>query len=56
MPTHVHPPHHHHPPGEGHPPASIAPSILRMSVVQRLAIAAGLIALLWGAVIWAMKV
>jgi len=27
-----------------------------MSVVQRLAIAATLIALLWAAVIWAMKV
>jgi hypothetical protein len=33
----------------------MSPSILRMSVVQRLAIAAALIALLWGAVIWAMK-
>jgi len=27
-----------------------------MSVVQRLAIAAALIALLWAAVVWAMKV
>jgi len=27
-----------------------------MSVVQRLAIAAALIALLWAAVLWAMKV
>jgi hypothetical protein len=51
MPTHVHPPHHHHHPGEGHPPASISPSILRMSVLERLAIAAVL-----SAVIWAMKV
>jgi hypothetical protein len=56
MPTHVHPPHHHHHrSGEGHPPASVAPSILRLSVLQRLAIAASLIALLWGAVLWAMK-
>ena len=55
MPTHVPHPHHHHHPGQGHPPASISPSILRMSVVQRLAIAAALIALLWGADIWAMK-
>jgi hypothetical protein len=57
MPTHVHPQHHHHhPPGQGHPPASISPSILRMSVLERLAIAAALIVVLWGAVFWAMKV
>ena len=56
MPTHVLHPHHHHHPGQGHPPASSSPSILRMSVRQRLAIAAALIALLWGAVIWAMKI
>jgi hypothetical protein len=56
MPTHVPQPHHHHHPGQGHPPASISPSILRMSVLQRLASAAALIALLWGAVIWAMKI
>ena len=59
MPTHVHPPqhhHHHHHPGHGHPPASVSPSILRMSVAERLAIAAALIVLLWGAVLWAMKV
>jgi hypothetical protein len=55
MPTHVPHPHHHHHPGQGHPPASISPSILRMSVLQRLAIAAALIVLLWSAVIWAMK-
>jgi hypothetical protein len=29
---------------------------LRMSVAQRLCIAAALIVLLWGAVLWAMKV
>jgi hypothetical protein len=34
----------------------VSPSLLRMSVVQRLAIAAALIALLWAAVVWAMKV
>jgi hypothetical protein len=54
MPTDVPHPHHHHP-GEGHPAAAISPSILRMSVVQRLGIAAALIVLLWGAVLWAMK-
>jgi hypothetical protein len=56
MPTDVPHPHHHHHPGQGHPPAAISPSILRMSVVQRLGIAAALIVLLWGAVLWAMKV
>ena len=53
MPTHVHPHHHHHP-GQGHPPAVVSPSILRMSILERLAIAAALIALLWGVVVWAM--
>jgi hypothetical protein len=56
MPTDVPHPHHHHHAGRGHPPAAISPSILRMSVVERLAVAAALIALLWGAVILAMKV
>jgi hypothetical protein len=56
MPTHVHPQHHHHPPGQGHPPAAVSPSILRMSIAERLAIAGALIALLWGAVVWAMMV
>jgi hypothetical protein len=55
MPTHVHhPQHHHHPPGQGHPPAAVSPSILRMSILERLTVAAALIALLWGAVVWAM--
>jgi len=57
MPTHVHPhPQHHRHAGQGHPPASISPSILRISVLERLAIAAALIVVLWGAVFWAMKV
>ena len=46
--------HHHHPQGHAHPPAAIAPSILRMSVGQRLAAAAVLIGLIWAAVYWAM--
>ena len=55
MPSHVD--HfHRHPVGEGHPPAAISPSILRMSVLERLAVAAVLITALWGAVLWAMKV
>ena len=55
MPTHVHDHHHHHHhPGEGHPPASISPSILRLSALERLAAAGGLIVVIWAAVIWAM--
>ena len=38
-----------------HPvPAAIAPSILRLSLVQRLGVAAVLIAMLWGVVFWAL--
>ena len=48
------PPHHHHP-GRGHPPAALAPSILRLSLWQRLAVAAGLSAVVWLAVVWAMQ-
>ena len=33
--------HHHHPAGHAHPPASVSPSILRLSAVERLAVAAG---------------
>jgi hypothetical protein len=47
--------HHHHHPGHVHPPASVHPSILRLSVLQRLGFAAGLIALLWAAAFWAMQ-
>jgi len=35
-------------------PAVIAPSILRLSLAQRLGIAAVLIAVLWGVVFWAL--
>jgi hypothetical protein len=47
--------HHHHPHGQAHPPAPIGPSILRLSVVERVLIAAARIALVWAAVIWAMR-
>ena len=47
--------HHHHHPGHLHPPASVAPSILRMSLWQRLSFAAVLIALMWSAAFWAMQ-
>ena len=45
---------HNHPPGRHPVPAVIAPSILRLSLVQRLGIAAVLIAMLWGVVFWAL--
>jgi hypothetical protein len=51
---HDHPHHHHHPAGRSHPPAAVAPSILRMALIERLAAAAVLIAVIWGAVLWAM--
>jgi hypothetical protein len=54
--THPHPPHphHHHDPDHAHPSAEVAPSLLRLSAAERLAGAAVLIALLWGAVLWAI--
>jgi hypothetical protein len=35
-------------------PAIVSASLLRFSALQRLAIAAALAALLWGAVLWAI--
>jgi hypothetical protein len=46
--------HHHHHPGHAHPSPRVAPSLLRLSVTGRLGVVAVLIAMLWGAVIWAM--
>ena len=46
---------HHHHPGHAHPPASVHPSILRLSVLERLAAAAGVIALIWATALWAMQ-
>ena len=46
--------HHHHHPGYAHPPATISPSILRLSALERLAAVAVVVAVLWGAVFWAM--
>ncbi|HZP75134.1 MAG TPA: hypothetical protein VFB45_03225 [Pseudolabrys sp.] len=40
--------HHHSAPSNG-------PSILRLSVWQRLAYAAGSIVILWAAALWAMR-
>jgi hypothetical protein len=44
----------HHHPGPLHPPASVHPSFLRMAVLQRLAAASVVIAVLWLAAYWAM--
>jgi hypothetical protein len=47
--------HHHHHAGHAHPPASVHPSILRLSVLERLAASAVVIALIWVAAFWAMR-
>lgn len=46
---------HHHAPGQPHPPATVSASILRLSVAERFAGVAVLIAVLWAAVLWAMR-
>jgi hypothetical protein len=55
--SHLHPHHHHHHHklGEGHPPARASLSILRLSAVERLLLAACAIAVIWASVLWAMK-
>jgi hypothetical protein len=47
--------HHHHHPGDVHPPVAVHASILRLSALERLAVAAGLIALIWAAAFWALR-
>lgn len=44
--------HHHHQAGRGHPADAAAPSLLRMSVAARLALAAAVAAVLWAATLW----
>jgi len=44
---------HHHHGDEAHPSPVISLSLLRLSVPQRLALAAVLIALIWAAALWA---
>jgi hypothetical protein len=46
--------HHHHDPGHAHPVAYVSLSFLRMSALERVAIAAGAAVLLWAAVWWAL--
>ncbi|HEX4409262.1 MAG TPA: hypothetical protein VH206_10870 [Xanthobacteraceae bacterium] len=47
--------HHHHHAGEAHPSPALSPSLLRLSVPQRLALAGLMIAVIWAAVIWAVR-
>jgi len=44
---------HHHPLHQ-HPHARVGPSFLRLSAAERLAAAMVVVALLWGAILWAM--
>jgi hypothetical protein len=47
--------HHHHNPGDAHPEGRISLSLLRMSVIERIAIAAVAVLVLWAAVWWALS-
>jgi hypothetical protein len=44
---------HHHHGGTPHPSSALSPSLLRLSVAQRLVGASVLIALIWAAFFWA---
>jgi hypothetical protein len=46
--------HHHHHPGHAHPSPKLSPSLLRLSVPERLAVAGVLIVLMWAAALGAM--
>jgi hypothetical protein len=46
---------HHHHGGTSHPSPTITPSLLRLSAPLRVAIASVLIALIWTAVLWAVR-
>jgi len=45
---------HHHHGGSTHPAPTIAPSLLRLSAPQRIAVTVVLIALIWASALWAM--
>ena len=47
--------HHHHDPDHAHPVAHTSLSLLRMSAVERIAIAAVGVVVLWAAVWWAVS-
>jgi hypothetical protein len=45
--------HHHRHGGASHPSPTITPSLLRLSVPERIAVVGVLIVLIWLAVFWA---
>jgi hypothetical protein len=47
--------HHHHHGDAPHPSSTIAPSLLRLSARQRIAVAGVLIILIWVAFWWATR-
>ena len=47
--------HHHHDAGQAHPVARVAPSLLRMSALERLVLVAIAATVLWAAVLWALS-
>ena len=47
--------HYHHRADDVHPSPTIAPSLLRISVPQRLGIAGALAALIWLMALWALR-
>jgi hypothetical protein len=44
--------HHHH--SDAHPSPTISPSLLRLSVPRRMAVAGVLVVLIWAVALWAM--
>jgi hypothetical protein len=46
---------HHHHDDAPHPAAAIGPSLLRLSALQRIAVAGMLIGLMWAAFWWAIR-
>jgi hypothetical protein len=47
--------HHHHNPGDAHPEARLSLSLLRMSVIERVAFAVLAALVLWAAVWWVLS-
>jgi hypothetical protein len=54
-PRHRHSHAHHHAPGVPHPAAALPPSLLRLPALTRLATAGAVAALMWAAVMIAMR-
>jgi len=54
IPRHEHHHRHHHAARGAHPPATVSPSILRMTLGERLVVVVVIIAVIWAAVFWAI--